>query len=189
MGKALFLESIAGVAGDMFAAAFVDAGLVSEEELNGIAGLLGLEGVRVQIESVIRASVKATHLRVKWRDESWKLNFGHGHDHEHSHNEHPHEQENTNLLLGNDAAHNWHTHYTDIDALIERSSLDSKTNELARRIFRILAEAEADSHGIEVGNVAFHEIGTVDSVLDVVMAAYCLSKTGADQIFATPIKT
>ena len=184
MGKALFLESVAGVAGDMFAAAFVDAGLVTYDELTRLVERLGLEGVTVEVESVIRATVKATHISVKWRDESWKRNFGLGHQ-----TDHLHDHDNTNLLLGDDAKTHWHTHYTDIDGLIERSTLDAVTKELARRIFRVLAEAEASAHGIDVEKVAFHEVGTIDSILDVVMAAYCISKTGADQIFATPIKT
>ena len=76
MGKALFLESVAGVAGDMFAAAFVDAGLVTHDELTGLVGQLGLDGVTVEVDGVIRATVKATHITVKWRDEGWKQNFG-----------------------------------------------------------------------------------------------------------------
>ena len=59
---------------------------------------------------------------------------------------------------------------------------------LACRIFRVIAEAEADAHGIAVEKVAFHEVGTIDSIMDVVMAAYCISKTGAGKTFATPIK-
>lgn len=185
MGKALFLESVSGVAGDMFAAGFVDAGMISPEELRSLPGQLGLGGVTIQIESVIRATVRATHLSVKWDNESWKKNFGHADANAH---DHPHTHENTNLLFGDDVAARWHTHYQDIDALIGKSSLDKKTSELARRIFRVLAEAEADAHGIDVEKVAFHEIGTIDSILDVVMAAYCITRSGADQIFATPIK-
>ena len=147
----------------------------------------------VEVESVIRATVAATHISVKWRDEGWKQKFSHGHHHnhpyEHHHNnEHSHEHENANLLLGEDAATHWHTHYADVDALIESSALDAATKDLSRRIFRVLAEAEADAHGIEVEKVAFHEVGTIDSILDVVMASYCVGKTVATEIFATPIK-
>ena len=191
MGKALFLESVAGVAGDMFAAAFVDAELVTSEELNRLAAQLGLDGVSVEVSSVIRATAKATHISVKWIDEGWKKTFGHGHQDDHSHDHghsHDHDHKDTNLLLGAEAATHWHTHYTGVDALIERSTLDGETKALSRKIFRALAEAEAGAQGIEVEKVAFHEVGTVDSILDVVMAAYCVSKTGADQIFATPIK-
>ena len=193
MGKALFLESVAGVAGDMFAAAFVDAGLVTHDELSGLVEQFGLDSVAIEIESVIRATVKATHISVKWSDESWKHKFGrehhHGQSHHHGHDhEHSHEHENTNVLLGEDAATHWHTHYKDVDALIAGSALDAATKDLSRRIFRTLADAEAGAHGIEVDNVAFHEVGTIDSIVDVVMAAYCVSKTGATEIFATPVK-
>ena len=183
MGKALFLESVAGVAGDMFAAAFVDAGLITKDELTGLIGKLGLDGVTVEFESVIRATIKATLISIKWRDESWKNGFGHKPPH------HSYHHENTNLLLGDDAKKHWHTHYSDVDGLIEKSSLDADTKNLSRKIFRVLAEAEGQAHGIEIDEVAFHEVGTIDSILDVVMAAYCISKTGAAQVFATPIKT
>ncbi len=208
MGRSLFLESVAGVAGDMFSAAFVDAGLVTVAELNEQAKRLGLDGVNVVAESVTRATVRAVHVEVKWQDESWKHNFSsqhrhdghshthdphhghqHGHDHAlHSGHDHP-EHDNTNLVLGEDVATHWHTHYSDIDELVRASSLDEKTKELAGRIFRAIAEAEADAHGIAIEEVAFHEVGTIDSIMDVVMAAYCLSKIDADQVFATPIKT
>ena len=199
MGKVLFLESVAGVAGDMFAAAFVDAGLVTREELNLLPGKLGLAAVDVEVTDVIRATVRATHIRVNWQDESWKQKFGHSSDHEHarqhahvhdqSHgHSHSHNSENTNILLGAQHDAHWHTHYADIDSLIEGSQLDPATIDLSRRIFRTLAEAEAGAHGIDVKSVAFHEVGTVDSIMDVVMAAYCIATVGASEVFATPIK-
>ena len=208
MGKALFLESVAGVAGDMFTAAFLDAGLVTYEELSLLPAQLGLDGVNIEVSSVIRATVKATHLSVKWRDESWKIKFAaspehanshdgshsHGHEHGHDHGDHDHQSghdhthENTNILLGDDHERHWHTHHADIEGLIDGSSLDQPVKELSRRIFRVLAEAEADAHGIDIGSVAFHEVGTVDSIMDVVMAAFCFTKAGVDQVFSTPIK-
>ncbi|MGE3467904.1 MAG: LarC family nickel insertion protein, partial [Pyrinomonadaceae bacterium] len=189
MSKILFLESVAGVAGDMFTAAFVNAGLVSKAELDDLVAKLGLDGVSVEIIPVTRATVAATHVKVTWTDESWKSRFAHSHVTRqpagHAHHHHHHD---TNLLLGDDAEDHWHTHYRDVDDLIASSSLDEKTRDLARRIFRLLAEAEAGAHGIEVEKVAFHEVGTVDSIIDVVAAAYCIVKTGADAIHATPIK-
>jgi uncharacterized protein (TIGR00299 family) protein len=191
VSKTLYLESVSGVAGDMFAAAFLDAGLVSLDELNSLVTQLGLEGVIVESETVIRATVRATHLNVKWSNEAWKERFSHKHGHhhhDHSH-EHHHHHDDENVVLGDDAARHWHTHYTDVDKLIEVSSLDAAIKELARKIFYLLGEAEADAHGISLDKVAFHEVGTVDSIVDVVMAAYCISKTNADVVVATPIKT
>lgn len=169
MSKTLLLESVAGVAGDMFAAAFVDAGLVSQDELDQIPAKLGLDGVTVETSDVVRATIRATHLKVS------DANNNSSHDSE------------THLDLG-DHHHHSHTHYPKIDAQIENSSLDQNVKDIARKIFRLIAEAEADAHGIAIERVAFHEVGTLDSIVDVVMAAYCINKVNADEIFATPIK-
>ncbi|MFZ1699225.1 MAG: nickel pincer cofactor biosynthesis protein LarC [Pyrinomonadaceae bacterium] len=188
MGKALFLDSVAGVAGDMFVAAFIDAGLVTPEELDGLVRHLGLNGVVVEIDSAIRATVAAKHLKVTWQDEGWKQRFSHEHDGGKGAHRHDHHRENTNLLLGGDVEHHWHTHYGDVDSLIASSSLDEPTKDLSRNIFSLLAKAEAVAHGIDVEKVAFHEVGTIDSIMDVVSAAYCIEKTGITNIYATPIK-
>ena len=65
MSRTLFLESVSGVAGDMFAAAFLDAGLVTAADLASVPARLGLPGVRVETRRVIRAQMQATHLRVE----------------------------------------------------------------------------------------------------------------------------
>jgi uncharacterized protein (TIGR00299 family) protein len=59
---------------------------------------------------------------------------------------------------------------------------------MARRIFRLLAEAEATVHGVPVDDVAFHELGAVDSIMDVVMAAYCVDKLGPCALYASPVR-
>ena len=198
MSKILFLESVAGIAGDMFAASFVDAGLVSIEELQSLPSLLNLEGVEIETSHAIKATMKAARIVVKWKDEAWKTSFSashshgthsHEHTHEHSHeHSHHHHDDSTNVLLGKDAHTHWHTHYADIKRLIEGSSLNQKTKELALNIFHVIAEAESAAHGLPIEEVAFHEVGTIDSILDVVMAAYCVEKVGPTRVLATPVK-
>lgn len=191
MTKTLFLESVAGIAGDMFAASFVDAGLVSIEELQSLPSLLNLAGVEIEASHATKATMKAARIVVKWNDETWKKAFGqnHSHSHEHGHeHSHDHHDQGTNLLLGEGAHSHWHTHYVDIKRLIEGSKLDQQTKELAQDIFRLLAEAESAAHGMAVEEVAFHEVGTIDSILDVVMAAYCVGRIGPARVFASPVK-
>ena len=209
MNKTLFLESVAGIAGDMFAASFVDAGLVSFEELQALPALLNLEGVEIEASHTIKATMKAARIVVKWQDEAWKHSFGadhshshshrhdhtheHSHEHDHSHSHerahsHHHHDESTNVLLGDDAHAHWHTHYVDIKRLIEGSRLEQKTKALAQNIFHLIAEAESAAHGMPIEEVAFHEVGTIDSILDVVMAAYCVSKVAATRVLATPVR-
>lgn len=195
MGKSLYLESVAGVAGDMFTAAFVDAGLVTIDELNGLPPKLGLTGVKIETENVLRATVTATRLAVRTDNDEWKGLFSrtagsvdshHHHHHGHHHDQHHHD--NTNLLLGNDRHEHWHVTPADIDRVIGNSSLPDATKESARKIFRLLAEAEAAVHGVSVDEAAFHELGTVDSIMDVVMAAFCIQKVSAEKVFASPIR-
>jgi pyridinium-3,5-bisthiocarboxylic acid mononucleotide nickel chelatase len=71
---------------------------------------------------------------------------------------------------------------------IEESGLDPFAKEFALRVFRLLAEAEADSHGVSVESVAFHEVGAVDSVVDVAMAGVCLGAVAPDRVLASPVK-
>src|SRR5450759_1497681 len=119
MTKTLFLESVAGIAGDMFAASVLDAGLVSIEELQSLPSLLNLAGVEIEAGSAIRATMKAARIVVKWNDEAWKDAFGKNHapnnEHSHSHGDahgqehsHHHRDQSTNLLLGEDAHSHWH---------------------------------------------------------------------------------
>ena len=83
MSRTLFLESVAGIAGDMFAAAFLDAGLVTREELERLPAELGLEGVRLDITHPIKATMRATHVLVTADDDAWKRALGASHDHAH----------------------------------------------------------------------------------------------------------
>jgi hypothetical protein len=192
--KILFLESVAGVAGDMFAASFVDAGLVTKDELAALPALLGLQGVLVEVDHPIKATMKTTHITVRWNEENWKQAFDKTLHHEHSrhrhhHEHHHHHDQSANVLIGEDAHKHWHTHYVDIVRLLENSKLDQQTKELAQKIFRLIAEAESAAHGMAIEDVAFHEVGTIDSILDVVMAAYCVGRVGPQKIYATPVKT
>ena len=203
MNKAIYLESVAGVAGDMFVASFVDAGVVKAEELGALPAQLDLDGVEIVVSRVRRAEVEASHVRVGWNRKSDLFHHEHhgspdphdhhqhDHDHDHDHgHDHPSHAEGgeTHLHLHSGSHDGGHAHYADIDRRLARSRLDEPVRELARKIFRLLAEAEASVHGFPVEDVAFHEVGAVDSIMDVVMAAYCVNKLGACKMYASPIR-
>ena len=177
MSRILFLESVSGVAGDMFAAAFVDAGLVTAAELAAVPARLGWPALRVEINAVTRAQMRATHLRVvdpSAAVESVAAPLD------------PAEQE-THLVVDAPAQHQ-HTRHADIDRRLAKADLPEGVRARAREIFRLIAEAEAAAHGMAVGEVAFHEIGLADSVVDVVLAAWCVEKVRAERVIATPIR-
>ena len=82
-----------------------------------------------------------------------------------------------------------HRHLSDIESIIRGSGLSADVQETAMRIFSRLAAAEAKVHGTSIEKVHFHEVGAVDSIVDIVSAAICLTMIGADEIFCSPIPT
>jgi len=83
--------------------------------------------------------------------------------------------------------HHTHRHYAGIDTMIADSGLAGPVKEKARRIFRRLAEAEALVHGVAVEDVHFHEVGAVDSIVDIVATAICLEYLGVGQVYASAV--
>ena len=178
MSRTLFLESVSGVAGDMFAAAFLDAGLVTAADLASVPARLGLPGVRVETRRVIRAQMQATHLRV--------VGIGAGAPPGAAPARDPAEEE-THLVIDAPAGH-VHTRHADIDRRLASADLPAGVRDRARAIFQLLAEAEAGAHGMPVAEVAFHELGLADSVVDITLAAWCLEAVGPVRFVATPIR-
>ncbi|QRN03997.1 DUF111 family protein [Legionella sp. MW5194] len=168
--KILYLESIAGIAGDMFAASFVHAGLVSVDELQALSEQLGIPGVKIQVSKVIRATIEATHLNVLFDEVEWVKRFSTSH--------HPHHDESLHF----------HVPFRALEQIINHSTLSEAIKNLACRILDTLAVAEAHCHGISKEEVAFHELGMVDSLMDIVMAAYCIIKVDPARVVASPVK-
>lgn len=79
-------------------------------------------------------------------------------------------------------------HFGDIVAILEQSSLAADIKEISLKIFRKLAEAEAKVHGHSIEEVHFHEVGAVDSIVDVVGAAICLNFLGVNNIMSSPVQ-
>ncbi len=82
----------------------------------------------------------------------------------------------------------YHRHYTDIVTLIDSSSLSSSIKECAKKIFYEIAVAEAKVHNSTLEKVHFHEVGAIDSLVDIVGAAICLDHFGIDAVYSSPVK-
>jgi uncharacterized protein (TIGR00299 family) protein len=82
----------------------------------------------------------------------------------------------------------YHRHLKDILAILDASSLTTAVKEKAAAIFRTIAVAEAAVHKTSVDSVHFHEVGAVDSIVDIVGAAFCLEHFRIDRVYSSPVR-
>jgi len=154
----LYFDCFSGASGDMILGALLDAGLPLEEVRRAL-GSLAVDREAVWTERVRRAGVSATKLHVRGE-------CGAGHDHAHAH---PHR------TLG------------EIAGLIDASALSPAGKARAKALFGRLADAEAAVHGTSPDRVHLHEVGALDSIVDIVGAVYGLEALGVDEIVASPL--
>lgn len=153
-----------GAAGDMLMGALYELYPEKEKFLRDMNALL--PGVSVETERVTRQGLAGTHMRVviHGREE------GHDHHHDH-HHEHHHE----------------HHSLADIETMIGGFPLPEAVRENARRVYARIAQAESEAHGVEVGEVHFHEVGALDAVIDVTGVCYLLHLLAPDRVCASPV--
>jgi uncharacterized protein (TIGR00299 family) protein len=82
-----------------------------------------------------------------------------------------------------------HRHLPQIEAIIERAGFEPRVAEPARRVFRRLAEAEAQVHGTSIERVHFHEVGAADAIVDIVGACAALAQLGVEAVTCSPVPT
>jgi uncharacterized protein (TIGR00299 family) protein len=94
----------------------------------------------------------------------------------------------TNVTVKQTRHEHAHRHLSDIEKIIEKSGLDEKTRLLSKKIFMKIAVAEATVHGIALDKVHFHEVGAVDSIIDIVGAAICFNALKVDQVYVSVVE-
>ena len=183
MGNILYLECSSGISGDMAVAALLDLG-ADQEVLKKAVASLPVEGCSIEISRVKKSGLDAcdflVHLDEAHENHDHDMEYLHGTEeqcrsHVHSHGEHMHTHEGDSHGHSHEAgAHHTHRGLQEVLAIISQAELSGRAKETAVRIFTILAEAEAKAHGVPLEQVHFHEVGAVDSIVDIVAAAVCL---------------
>jgi len=168
MTKYLYIEGACGISGDMMVASLLDLG-ASREKLDKAIESLHLDGFHYHIERKNSYSIAGLDFDVHLHhhDEPHEEHYHEHHEHEHGHHHHE------------------HRHLHDVYEIIERAEMSNKSRELAKKIFLTVAEAEAKAHGVAVEEVHFHEVGAIDSIVDIISAAVLLDDLGIDDVIVT----
>ncbi len=183
MGKTLYLECRSGISGDMTVAALLDLG-ADQQALEKALGSLPVQGFRTQISRVVKAGLDVCDFDVKLDQEhenhDHDMEYLHGHSHDHHHDaEHPHGHCHEQA---HEHAHpHGHRGLPEILEIIDKADITDRAKATASRIFRILAQAEAEAHGVAEDQVHFHEVGAVDSIVDIIAVAVCLDNLDITQ--------
>ncbi len=213
MKKTLYLECNSGISGDMTVGALLDLG-ADRKVLEDALASLGVNGYHLHFGTTEKCGIKAydfdVHLEYEEHEHHHDHEHGdHDHDHEHTHthvhedgtehsHEHCHDYEHTHDHGDHDHDHEHthphdhmhpHTHRNlyDIYTIIDRLQSSDKVKQLARRIFEIVAEAESKAHGLPIEQVHFHEVGAIDSIVDIISTAVCLDNLGIEKVIVSPL--
>ncbi len=194
--KIAYCDCFSGISGDMFLAALLDAGMPLEH-LQAQLALLNLpDPFEIGVSQIHKGAIVASLLEIKLGAHKHTAQAegleptnltdvgAHTHDHtehEHSVQEHSHDHEE------HEHAHSHHRPYSEIRQLIDSSRLSPAVKTGSQAIFRRLAEAEAQVHGVPVDEVHFHEVGAVDSIIDTVGAAIGLDYLGIERLYASAL--
>ena len=208
--KILYLDCASGISGDMTVGALLDLG-ASREKLVRALDSLGVSGYHLHFGRTKKCGIDAYDFDVHLEEEAHHHDHEHGHEHEHSHDEHDHEHHHDHEHThdhehSHDHAHTHdhehshdhaHTHdhmhphvhrnIHDIFEIIDRLDASDCVKNLARRKFEIVAGAESKAHGIPVSEDHFHEVGAIDSIVDVISAAFCLEDLGIHRVVVSPL--
>jgi pyridinium-3,5-bisthiocarboxylic acid mononucleotide nickel chelatase len=170
--KTLYLDLFSGISGDMFLAALIDLGIEAvqlERELEK----LRLDGYHLHVTRGHKSSLEGVKFDVHLSSDHdhGKESPAQGHAHPHSH-AHPHEHGRT---------------FAQIRQLIAGSQLSDWVKQKAVAVFQRIAAAEGKIHGLPPDQVGFHEVGAVDSIIDIIGACLALEMLGKPRVLASPV--
>lgn len=192
--KAIYLDTFAGISGNMLLGALLDAGYPLEA-LRSELQKLQLGDYELIYKKVNKLGIEATYFNVLLPEEHEHLHdHGHVHEHHHEAHEHGHQHEHGHHHEENTHIHaHTHTHVhrnlQDIMGIINASELSVSIKGAAEQVFRAIAAAEAKVHGKTIEEVHFHEVGAIDTIIDVVGCLLGLEYLQVEKIYVGTVTT
>jgi TIGR00299 family protein len=198
--KTLYFDVLCGASGDMILSSLIDAG-VPEDFLRRELTKLSIPGFSLSVDKQKRSGIECSHLMLSWDGHDNHIHAhenndkGHGHDHSpvgHSHGRghghHEHDlHEHKHALADIHFDHKTHgpmpyRNARQILAIIEKAGYNEKVLASCRKILERISEAEAKVHGVSIDEVHFHEIGAIDTIIDVTSISLCVDYLDVNEI-------
>ena len=164
--KILYYDCFSGISGDMNLGALLDLGIDKSYLINELKKIK-LDEYELEIKKELKQGIEGTKVNVKVKE---KHHHHHSHEHGHTH------------------SHSHHRHYSDIKKMIEESELSQTVKLRSLKMFEKIGLAEAKIHGKTLEEIHFHEVGAVDSIVDIVGAAILLEKLDVDRIYSSSVQ-
>lgn len=202
--SSLYFECSSGISGDMAVAALLDAG-ADRKVLEDVLKTIPASGFRTEISRVKKNGIDVCDFNVildaehENHDHDMEYLFGHeeghesgqahehNHSHEHEYNEetHHHDRSHEHEDSHGHGHHHHHEHrnLSDVFSIIDACKMTEGARELAHKIFTIIAGAESQAHGIPLEEVHFHEVGAIDSIVDVIALAVCFDNLSPEKVY------
>jgi len=191
--KTLYLECNMGAAGDMLMAALLELHGKPDEFIKKLNSV-GIPGVVVSASQSVKCGITGTHINVKinGKEEDTEHDHyehdhhdhAHHHEHDHHHHEHNHHHEHDH----HNHEHN-HNSYHDIEHRIGHLNVSDNVKKNALAVYKLIADAESNAHGVEVTQIHFHEVGEMDAIADIVGVCMLIEELAPNNILASAINT
>lgn len=185
-GRMLYFECYSGISGDMAVAAMLDLG-ADRDALDRALSSLDLDGFRTEVTRVSKSGLDVCDfnviLEVDNHDHDMGYLYGHEHHHDNGHHgdhdEHDHDDHGAHHHGDH---HHPHRGLPEILSIIDRADMTDGAKAVSRKVFEIIGAAEAEAHGVPIDQVHFHEVGAVDSIVDVVALGVCIDSLGVSRV-------
>ncbi len=195
--KTLYLDLFSGISGDMFLGALLDLG-VRFEDLKAALGQLPMSGYQLRCGPGSKSMISGTRFEVELtlgeggdaessahaREHVHPCDADHGHPHSHDSGAHGHDHSRLESRPGSAQGERG---FAEIRRMIESSNLSSWVQAKAVAVFQRIADAEGRIHGVNPDQVHFHEVGAIDSIVDIVGACIALEQLGKPRLLASPV--
>lgn len=180
--KVLFFDCFSGISGDMTLGALIDLG-VDKDVFKSELDKLNLCGYEIIIEKRVKQGITGTDVHVIVNEEYEKLQERLK---KHEHEEHKHTHSHSGVQHEHQHSHSMRN-LKSIEMLIDWSDLKQNVKDFSKKVFREIARAEAKVHNKDINDVHFHEVGAIDSIIDIVGVSICIDLLEVNKVFSSPL--